>query len=112
MSQLSKDFEERIEFWEDIENVIQTLNESDIKGAGLQADLVIKIKLIRDCVDVMALRTASNAFNESIEKCWDRKLLSKQALENLTDLFEDAMAIELGVFDVVEIYNENDDTVH
>lgn len=105
MSQLSKDFQERAEFWEDVNEVIT-------KTSGMEQDLVRKIVLIKDQVDVISLREVSNAFNDSLEICFERKLVSEHTLEMLTDLFEDAMAIETGVFQVVEIYNEHEDTLH
>jgi len=109
MSQLSDDFIARDEFWADVEEVIAEL---DRRGDTLERDLVSKITLVKDCEDVMALREASNAYNDASEACWDRKLLSELRLEQLTDLFEDAMAIEVGVFELIEIYNENEDTIH
>lgn len=109
MSQLSDDFKARDEFWADVDEVIEKLDE---RGDTLERDLVMKIALVKDQEDVMALREASNAYNDASDACWDRKLLSELRLEQLTDLFEDAMAIEIGVFELIEIYNENEGTVH
>lgn len=109
MSQLSQDFANREEFWEDVAEVIE---EMDKRGTHIERDLVIKITEVKDQEDVFALRAASNSYNDSADACWDRKLISAERLAQLTDLFEDAMAIEVGVFDLIEIYNENEDTVH
>ena len=106
MSQLSNDFKERNEFWEDIAEVIWKL------GPGLEQDLVVKLVAMRDQESVEDLNTKANEFTDSINKCSDRRLLSESQIENLICLFEDTLAIEVGVFQVVEIYNENEDTVH
>ncbi|MBL4908961.1 MAG: hypothetical protein JKX78_03570 [Alteromonadaceae bacterium] len=106
MSQLSKDFIERDEFWKDINEVIWKL------GPGLEQELVVKLTFMRDQESVEDLNEKANDFTDSINACWGRRLLSESQTENLTVLFEDALAIEVGVFQVVEIYNENEDTVH
>lgn len=106
MSQLSQDFIERDEFWLDIDEVLVKL------GPGLEQDLVRKIMLIRDQESVEELNEAANDFTDAMNACWGRRLLSKSSIENMTCLFEDALAIEVGVFQVVEIYNENEDTLH
>lgn len=106
MSQLSKDFIERDEFWEDIAEVIWKL------GPGLEQDLVVKLTFMRDQESVEDLNEKANDFTDSINACSDRRLLSESQIENLICLFEDTLAIEVGVFQVVEIYNENEDTVH
>lgn len=106
MSQLSQDFKDRDEFWNDINEVIWKL------GPGLQQDLVVKITFMRDQESIEDLNETANDFTDSINACWGRRLLSKQEIENMTCLFEDALAIEVGVFNVVEIYNENEDTLH
>ena len=106
MSQLSTDFVKRDEFWEDITDVIWKL------GPGLEQDLVMKLTALRDQESVEDLHEKANAFTDSINACSDRRLLSESSIENLICLFEDTLAIEVGVFQVVEIYNENEDTVH
>ena len=106
MSQLSDDFEKRTEFWLDIAEVMWKL------GPGLEQDLVVKLMAMRDQDSVEDLNEKANEFTDSINRCSDRKLLSESQSENLICLFEDTLAIEVGVFQVVEIYNENEDTVH
>lgn len=106
MSQLKQDFIDRDEFWNDLNEVIWKL------GPGLEQDLVVKITFLRDKESIEDLNEAANDFTDSINASWGRRLLSKSSIENMTCLFEDALAIEVGVFQVVEIYNENEDTLH